>query len=573
MKGLVSVLRIEKWSPALSLLILFSCSAAYGQSCTTATCTAASVSQSDVQAALPSPSNTHATVVVNIPSGTSAWTGAINYTIPAAVTNLTIQGQTTVSCTGTVGTSSYTCTATDNTIIEDDSTSSTSILTITTGSASTFLRLTGLTVKPFSSSIPCKNHGIVDFYGHTANFRWDHSDLSSSSNDNVGIEVDGQIEGVFDHNVFNTPQGENVDIQNDLLDNVGNGDGGWMAATQFGSQHFLFLESNYVVGGSTNCGSAGREVLRYNTFLNTPGGANGAVHSTKDYAGALRGCRAEEFYHNYISGSPVNYAATGGEGSTTLNWGNINGNLSFDYYYAGGLYRNQTGTGGAPTGKSPPNGWAWCGTTIATSYNIPGTGASSWDGNSSTATGYPCLDGLGRGQQTQAMNGASFPSRINTVAGTQAWSHQYLEPMYFFMNTLPNGMSGYLNLRDISTVANRDVYYDCDHYNSACSSGFTGAFGTGYGTSTPTTSGAYTNAPNCTAGPGGTYGQSPTGSYGVAYFATDANGGRGELYVCTATNTWTAVYEPYIYPHPLVSGVTQSTSTVQPPTNLAATIQ
>ena len=29
------------------------------------------------------------------------------------------------------------------------------------------------------------------------------------------------------------------------------------------------------------------------------------------------------------------------------------------------------------------------------------------------------------------------------------------------------------------------------------------------------------------------------------------NGGEGELYVCTATNTWTAIYRPYTYPHPL----------------------
>jgi Bacterial Ig-like domain (group 3) len=43
----------------------------------------------------------------------------------------------------------------------------------------------------------------------------------------------------------------------------------------------------------------------------------------------------------------------------------------------------------------------------------------------------------------------------------------------------------------------------------------------------------------------------------VAYWATDANSGNGELYVCTASGnpgTWTAIYQPYTYPHPLVSG-------------------
>ena len=155
---------------------------------------------------------------------------------------------------------------------------------------------------------------------------------------------------------------------------------------------------------------------------------------------------------------------------------------------------------------------------------------------------------------------------LNSVTGCNpllhtcnAWPQQYLEPVYLWMNTLPAGMSGETNIQDSVTVNNRDYYFDCGSYNSSCSSGFTGAHGTGYGT--------LANRPStCTAGPGGTYGASPTGSYGVAYFATDANNGQGELYVCTATNTWTPVYEPYIYPHPLESGVTQSTNTVQPPT-------
>ncbi len=544
----------------------------FGQTCTKATCTAASANEADVLAALPSPSNTNSTVVVNIPSGTAAWTTASRYTVPAAVTNLTIQGATTVNCSGTPGDSNYSCSATDNTVIQDDLGGSTSLLTLTTGGASTYFRLTGITLKPYSSSTSAKSQGIWTFYGSTKNFRWDHSDIAVNDSDNEGPEFDGAIEGVFDHDVMNGGSASSftniIRVYNDLLDSVGSGDGGWMAATQWGSQHAIFFENNYVTGGyTTDCAVAGRLVIRYNTFYNSQDAA-GAVHSTKDDAGPERGCRSEEFYHNYMSGSgTVDYAATGGEGSSLIVWGNTLGTLTDNWFFAGGLNRNSTGSNAPPANRNPPNGWALCGTTVANHFGVSGTGTSTWDANSS-ATGYPCLDGFGRGQQQDAMNGANFPSRANTTKGGQSWPHQYLEPIYFWGNTLPSGMSGFANLTDESTELNRDVYVDCDSYNSSCSSGFTGAAGTGHGT--------LTNRPStCTAGPGGTYGVSPTGSYGVAYWVTDANGGKGELYVCTATNTWTGIYTPYAYPHPLDGGSTTGGSATSPsaPTGLTGSFQ
>jgi hypothetical protein len=48
---------------------------------------------------------------------------------------------------------------------------------------------------------------------------------------------------------------------------------------------------------------------------------------------------------------------------------------------------------------------------------------------------------------------------------------------------------------------------------------------------------------------------------GVAYWATDQGewdathpGADGQLYRCSATNTWTLVYTPFTYPHPLQTG-------------------
>src|SRR5947208_1918072 len=46
-------------------------------------------------------------------------------------------------------------------------------------------------------------------------------------------------------------------------------------------------------------------------------------------------------------------------------------------------------------------------------------------------------------------------------------------------------------------------------------------------------------------------------SPGVGYWATDTN----TLYVCTAPNTWSAYYTPYVYPHPLVSAAATPTPT------------
>jgi hypothetical protein len=53
----------------------------------------------------------------------------------------------------------------------------------------------------------------------------------------------------------------------------------------------------------------------------------------------------------------------------------------------------------------------------------------------------------------------------------------------------------------------------------------------------------------------------------VAYWATDAN----TLYICNQTNTWTASYRPYTYPHPLIAGGS-SAGTVYPPTGIKATV-
>jgi hypothetical protein len=545
------------------LLLLALPMAVNAQSCTTAVCNATGVSESAFLAALPSPSNTNATVVVNIPNGTSAWSTGFSYTVPSAVTNLTIQGSTTVNCTGTAGSSGYLCSAGDNSVIQDEYQSNSPLMLFTVGSSSTHFRITGLTIKGGSiggsGGSYSKYDGWIQIYdGSSQNFRLDHNDFNNTTmspyQQVTVFRTFAAIAGVVDHNIFNLVQGQydfGVSDFGAMADSIGNGDGTFKNATLWGSSELLYVEENYLTGGGVinDCGNAGSMAVRYNNFNNATVAVQ--THGTKTPAGPARGCRMIEVYHNYGTSSLATQDALfGTKGATALIWGNT---LNAGYYrlYHGGGDRES----GDESETSTPNGWGYCGTQV----NSNGVG-SHWDGNNASTTGYPCLDGLGRGQDAQALNGANFPSRVNSTTGTIAWSHQYLEPQYFWNNSI--GSATYMLLGD-NSVNNRDYYYD----QSAQSGSFTGAAGTG--------SGPLASRPSsCTPGAGGTYLTSPTGSYGVAYFATDANSGNGELYVCTSQNTWTGIYQPYTYPHPLVSGTSTTPPPAGPgsPTNLTYTM-
>ena len=555
----------------LSFSFLFSLSlslsaAAFAQSCTTAVCNAASPNESDVLAALPSSNNTNQTVVVNIPSGTSSWTTGFSYTVPSAVTNLTIQGNTTVNCTGTAGTSSYACTASDGTIIQDSLANNNSVMTFTINGTGTLFRMTGLTIEGGNIGSPSNNkyNGELSFWGNSQNFRFDHNHLNNTTfapaTNSSWLRTNGAIIGVLDHNLVdlgdqtNTANGFQIFSVPD--DSIGWGDGSWHNGTEYGTSNFVFMENNVFNGGAPDdCTVGARFVMRYNTISAAYIGIQ--THGLKTTGGSERSCLAYEAYHNYFTGpggASTTDASTGSKGGTALLWGNTMNGASYRFY-VGATDRNTTNQLETP----PPTGWGYCGTSVTS-----GSTGSAWDGNSTAAAGYPCMDGLGRGQDTQALNGQPLPSALNSVTGGIAWPQQYLEPIYMWGNSI--GSATYVEMRDLVTTNNQDYYFDCGSQNPSCSS-FTGAAGTGYGVlaARPST---------CTPGPGGIYGASPTGSEGVGYFATDANSGNGELYVCTSTNTWTGIYQPYTYPHPLVSGGGSTTAAAPPPapTNLISTV-
>lgn len=536
------------------LACVFVCLKAEAQSCTTAVCTASSASESAVLAAMPSNSNTNATVVVNIPAGTASWTSDFIYTIPSAVTNLTIKGATTITWTGTAGTSSWNYSANDQTIIQDADPGNNSLIAIQTGGSSTFLRITGLTIKSTTGGNKYSG-GEVGISGGSHNFRFDHIHITGSGHQNEWLRVVDSVIGVVDHNAGdenpNNSNGDNYFQAFDPVDdNIGWGDGAWADASLWGTINFLFIEDNYLNGGAgDDCAEAGRFVMRYNTLANNYVAIQ--THGTKSDAGAGRGCRAFEAYHNYITGptgAATGDAPIGSKAGPALIWGNSMPQ-GFYRFFVPSTDRNIGPPPNVNESAGQPTDWGYCGTVIN------GTG-STWDGNQTTSLGWPCLDGIGR-SKGDALNGANtIAARVNTVTGTQSWPHQQLEPVYLWMNNVSPSSGVEVNPRDNSTTADRDYYSECNtgFSDSTCpTTAFNGTHGTGYGT--------LANRPStCKAGIGGTYATSPTGSYGVAYWATDANSGNGELYVCTATNTWTAVYQPYTYPHPLDSSLT-STST------------
>lgn len=155
------------------------------------------------------------------------------------------------------------------------------------------------------------------------------------------------------------------------------------------------------------------------------------------------------------------------------------------------------------------------------------------------------LDQPGRGQ------GDLLVRDSNGNPTVVAWPHDALEPVYAWNNT-HNGSQVGVTSSSPTVWANRDYYNSVGGVQTSPTSPFNGTVGTGFGTlaNRPTTCTAGTDVGGGSAIPG------------VAYWATDQNSGNGELYVCTATNTWTPYYTPYTYPHPLVSG------TPSAPTNL-----
>src|SRR5882724_1861267 len=448
-------------------------------------------------------------------------------------------------------------------------------------------RLTGFTFK-YGSSTTTADNGGVHLLGTCPFARTDHCHFDQLYA-NPFIMTRGQIYGVVDHCVFDE-RGRSLTFQvyHDGWGGQTHGDGSWADNTYFGTDKFLFIEDNtfrnakgYKSNGIDSYGG-GRYVARHNYLVDTPIGGHGAETS-----GRLRGVRAIESYNNTCvwnladprdqlrSGTMLEFnnlwTGTKDPGSKSTHlacfrefrpfpfWGGANGNNRLDSNDPHGLYASgkHTGENGSANLVVANAGWTvnqWVGYNVTnTTQNLnTRTGAVFHPSSCITANTSDTITfrGSDMGSPMRFNNGDDYeiykvlaaldqPGRgkgdllaDQNPAAAGSWPHQALEPVYAWGNMYNNSRLLDVGSHYPSIQENRDYYNQKNPFD--------GTAGVGVGTlaSRPKT---------CTPG--------------VAYWATDQGewdstheGPDGQLYVCTAPNTWSFYYKPYTYPHPLVSG-------------------
>lgn len=364
------------------------------------------------------------------------------------------------------------------------------------------------------------------------------------------------LKGVVDNNTIMPPAGTDsgIHVSGKVLD-IGIPDrwattSGPYASWNNGSEYNIFIEDNtiYSKSGSQilSAGNGGSFVARYNDidysgstsswyYTNDTHGkqttrysaafgaelyGNKIIHSSSASSyefGEYRGGKHKVFY-NYVD-------------TTTLGTINIWAAYPDTYDYSGGfsvLNLSVCPTGDYATYKvcdyignhQLPNGHFWNNRYGSTLLKYETRRGSPWSTSTSSCGPYPCAD-------KDYMNNRSPLDTVETVKDTHFWidnvtwtaatvtndtTHGYVYKTYTVSNgTYANdGTSGV----GCGTLANRPA---------------TCTVGVGY----------WATNQSCTTVPSSLYGRNHTDTI------------QGTLYTCTATNTWTATYTPYEYPHPL----------------------
>lgn len=524
------------------------------------TYTAASCSQSDVNAVINGPTHTAVDgdkIIIPTTGSPCSWSSGI--AITGVGIDITGTG-TPNSGGGTVGpgTANTTLIETGSSpffaftgLTTANSTAKVELLNFGTTNTSTTIIATVTVVGTCTTSAPYCPSVRIDNITLTAN-EW------TAALAGGGFAFDN-VFGVVDHNSMSeSPSGAEFLTQDnfDAWQGVGAyGDNSFASADTFGTAQSLFIENNSVSGvrltendvSPGNSVGGARWVCRFNTLTNMSGDGLCGAHGTA-WGGRFRGERQQEVYYNTVSGSSCNA---------------IDAVLSGTGYFLSNTY---TGSGGSG-----------CNTSVSVDiarFIMSGTpwnncdGTQPWDQSPWSST-TQCLDQPGRGQGAGLENATpvlvSAPGTPCTTAG-QCWPNPALDPIYEAGETISGGTPGFGWVAVASDgsqtriLANRDYYAQVSaSAQSSATSPFNGSSGTGYGTlaNRPTT---------CTPSVG--YWATDTGTWN-----TYNSSQEGTLYICTSTNTWTARYTPYTYPHPLTTGGTVASDPPNAPSDLTATVE
>lgn len=587
------------------------------------TYTAASCNRSDVSAIINGPIH----VAVNgdtilIPAGSCTWTGTI--TVPSNIGISIIGAGTPNSGPGTTGAGSVSTTITAGGFVMNpafgNQTSRISTIKFQPGTTSP------VTVNGTCTSSGCPKLRLDNLVFPSS---WAAVGLSDAS-----VAFISNVFGVADHNtVGDTDPSPSyvcfLNIGHGSWQGVGSwGDNSYASPDTFGTQQTFYIENNtinYALVTDTDIGSSNgggaRLACRFNTINNINAFGVCSGHGT-DTTGRPRGVRQWEGYYNTgtcSNGTLGCGSAWPGRGGTGMSFGNsftntgsgffkgladlnpqrrwrsstygpCDGSSPFDVndgtvYYSGAI--GSVSGGGSPwtiTDSSSPgwtiNNWVANGkpysfhdvtqnagleigsnTSNSLTTNVF-TSGSAGATNPSAGDSYQilrvtvCMDQPTRGAGMLVTGSSSSPVLAST--GKPGSVAQALDPIYEAADNVGNHADHTIVGVTQSIIANRDYYAESINQAAQTSpiSPFNGTSGIGHGT--------LANRP-------------VTCITGVGYWATDQGtwnqsgfGGQGELFVCSATKSWTLSYTPYTYPHPLTG---TSGSPPAPPTGLAAVVQ
>jgi hypothetical protein len=540
------------------------------------TYTAASCSQSDVNAVINGPTHTAVngdTIIIPATGSPCTWTSSI--TINGVGIDITGTG-TPNTGGGTTGAGTSNTTLIDNIAGGESSLGLFLFTNLTTASSTAKIELltlsaAGAGANSLASAMQftgtCTNSGCPTIRVDNITFA---SGTWLSPTDNALAIVDN-VFGVFDHNTSTEAGGNSgetpclVDVNFSGWQGVGQwGDNSFASPDTFGTAQAVFLENNSLNGvrgvdsdegtqsSFANTGGM-RVVCRFNTVTNMSSTGLCSSHGTA-WTGRPRGTRQAEVYYNTVGGlagasADAMNGVLGGTGYYLSNTFNIGGGGGLNYFLSIDIARLD---------NRPTTPWGNC------------DGTEPWDQTPWSST-TQCIDQPGRGQGALLQGTNNTPVYFASAPGTQCTSagqcfpNPALDPIYEAGEyiTAGGGPNSPVNVQnDGSTVrlhANRDYYAEVStSAQTSSTSPFNGTTGTGYGT--------LANRPT-TCSPVVGYWATDQGTWN-AYSSTQ----EGTLYTCTATNTWTATYTPYTYPHPLVQSSGGTGTAPAPPTSLTVAV-